>query len=122
LVRDGKTLLVTFNTHLPTDQTAYLLGDPRSNFEAGQHIDASLALHSEVSLLAEAAKRGVATLGCDMYVTTFPCPPCAAAIARSGIRRLFYAGGYSLVMGAEALRANGVKLIRVAMQNEPVPA
>ncbi len=120
LVRNGTMLIVAHNTHKPSEQSAYLEGDPRSNFGPGQHIDASLALHAEAGVIAEAARRGIATAGCDLYVTTFPCPPCANSIAASGIRRLYYADGYSLVAGAETLNAYGVEIIRVDMQ--PTPA
>jgi dCMP deaminase len=115
LVKDGRILFASFNTHMPSEQSAYLEGDPRSNFDPGQHIDASLALHAEVGVLTAAAKRGIKTEGCDLYTTTFPCPPCAYAAANSGIKRLFYADGYSLVVGAEALESRGVEIIRVEM-------
>lgn len=113
LVRDGVKLLAAFNEHLPGEQSAYLEGDPRSCFEPGICIDTSLAIHAEVSLITEAARRGIRTEGCDLYVTTFPCPPCAYATAKSGIRRLYYRDGYSLVAGADALRAKKVEIIRV---------
>lgn len=113
LARDGEMLLVAYNMHLPSDQMAYVCGDPRSNFNAGEHIDATLSLHAEASLIAEAARRGMSTAGCDMYVTTFPCAPCAGAIGAAGIKRLFYRDGYSLVAGAASLRSRGVELYRV---------
>lgn len=115
LVKDGKVLLVAFNRHVPSEQSAYLCGDPRSNFDPGQHIDASLALHGEAGIVAEAARRGISMSGCDLYVTTFPCPPCAHLCAYSGIRRLYYADGYSLVAGAEVLESRSVEIIRVEM-------
>jgi len=115
LVKDGKVLLTTFNRHLPSEQSCYCYGDPRSNFEAGQSIDISSALHAEAGIIAEAANRGISTRGCDLYVTSFPCPPCAYLCAQSGIGRLFYVEGYSLVAGAETLQAKGVKIIRVGM-------
>jgi dCMP deaminase len=113
LVREGKVLLVAFNQHLPSEQTAYVLGDPRGNFKPGEHIDASVAAHGEVSIIAEAASRGLSTKGCDLYVTTFPCPPCAASVALAGICRLFYIEGYSRIQGAAALVSRGVQIIRV---------
>lgn len=122
LARGGKSLLVAFNTHLPSEQMAYLCGDPRSNFDPGEHIDASLALHAEMGIITEAARRGISTTGCDMYTTTFPCPPCANALANSGIRRLYYAQGYSLVAGADSLRRCGVEIVRVDMQSALAPA
>ncbi len=113
LVKDGAPVLAAYNAHQPTEQNPYLYGDPRSNFDSGQHIEAASALHAEVGVLTEAARRGIMTEGADLYVTTFPCPPCAYACANAGIRRLYYSEGYSLVEGADALRAKGVEIIRV---------
>ncbi len=122
LVKDGTVLLAACNTHLPSEQSAYLMGDPRSNFGPGEFIDASLAAHAEASIVAVAANRGISTNGCDLYVTTFPCPPCAGSVALAGIRRLFYIDGYSRVDGATSLVSRGVEIIRVEMQDAPVPA
>ncbi len=113
LVQHGKPVLAAFNQHLPSEQTAYCYGDPRSAFSPGERIDVSVALHGEIGILTEAARRGIKTEGCDLYVTTFPCPPCAAACANAGLRRLYYAEGYSLLEGAAALSSRGVELIRV---------
>lgn len=115
LVRRGEVLLTAFNQHVPDEQSAYCYGDPRSQFEAGQYIDVSGALHAEAGLIAEAARRGVAMHECDLYVTTFPCPPCAYSCAFTGIKRLYYADGYSLVAGAEVLESKGVEIVRVEM-------
>lgn len=114
-VRDGQIQLVAYNQHLPSEQSPYVYGDPRSNFGPGQSIDISSALHAEVGVISEAAKRGIAMEGGDLYVTTFPCPPCAYACANSGIKRLYYANGYSLIEGAEVLRSRGVEIIHVDM-------
>lgn len=113
LTKEGRVLLAAFNRHVPSEHSAYLQGDPRSNFEPGQYIDVSNAFHAEAGIVAEAARRGLSLEGCDLYVTTFPCPPCAYLCAYSGIRRLYYANGYSLVAGAGTLQGRGVELIRV---------
>ncbi len=115
LVQDGDILLAAFNQHVPSEQSAYLYGDPRSNFEPGQRIDVSGALHAEAAIVAEAARRGFSMEGCDLYVTTFPCPPCAYLSAFTGIKRLFYVDGYSLVAGAETLQTKDVEIIHVEM-------
>lgn len=122
LVRDKHVLLRTHNTHMPSEHSAYLSGDPRSNFGPGEHIDVSLALHAEMGILATAAKRGISTLGCDLYSSTFPCPPCANAIAQSGIKRIFFSGGYSLVAGQASLSSRGVEIIRVDLNPALAPA
>lgn len=115
LVRDGTAVLGAYNRHLPSEQSPYLYGDPRSHFGPGQSIEISSAIHAEIGVIAEAARRGIAMDGCDLYVTTFPCPPCAYACASSGIRRLYYADGYSLIEGADALRSRDIEIIRVDM-------
>jgi dCMP deaminase len=117
LVKEGEVLLVAFNQHMPSEQSAYCYGDPRSNFEMGKCIDMSVGAHAERRIVAAAARRGIATEGCDMYVTTFPCPPCAYECSETGIKRLFYAEGYSLVAGAEALEAKDVEIVRVEMNS-----
>lgn len=113
LARDGEILLTAYNAHMPTEHSLYIFGDPRSQFNAGERIDMSAALHAEVGIIAAAASRGISMQGCDLYVTTFPCPSCAYACAASGIRRLFYRDGYSLIAGEETLRSRGIELIRV---------
>ena len=113
------TLLVAINQHVPYEQSAYLMGDPRSNFEAGQYIELSNAAHAEAVLIATAANRGLSMSGCSLYVSTFPCPPCANLCSFTGIRRLYYADGYALVAGAETLRARDVQIIRVDMTPSP---
>lgn len=115
LVEDGNVLLAAFNKHVPSDQSAYIYGDPRNNFNPGDCIEVSGAMHAEMGLLAEAARRRFSPVGCDLYATTFPCPPCAYPWAHTGIKRLFYVDGYSLVAGAETLQAKDVEIIRVEM-------
>jgi dCMP deaminase len=115
LVKDGEVLLVACNQHVPNEQSAYCYGDPRSQFGPGQCIDLSGALHAEMGIAAEALRRGICTKDCELYASTFPCPPCAYPWAFSGIKRLYYADGYSLVAGAEVLEAKGVEIVRVEM-------
>jgi len=93
LVRNGEALLTAHNQHLPHAQTPYENGDPRNAFHKGDHIEISTAIHAEAALIAEAARKGIATEECDMYLTVFPCPPCAKLIARSGISTLYCGGG-----------------------------
>lgn len=105
--------IMCYNRHVPSDQSAYCNGDPRSNFEPGENIEVSSALHAEAGVIAEAAKRGICVEGCDLWVTTFPCPPCAYLIAYSGIKHLYYGDGYARLEGAEVLRSKGIEIFRV---------
>lgn len=119
LVRDGVPLVRAYNTHFPSEQSAYLHGDPRSQFDPGISIEVSSALHSEVAVISEAARRGIVTADCDLYATTFPCPPCAYAIGNAGIRRLFFTEGYSRLEGREALESRSVEIVRVILDAPP---
>ncbi|HSX15085.1 MAG TPA: deaminase [Candidatus Saccharimonadales bacterium] len=98
---------------LAGDYTFGAFGDPRSNFDAGQSFELSKILHSETAVIAEAAKRGLATKGASMYVTTFPCPVCAKLIAAAGISKVYYQTGYSLLDAEDVLAAARVELIQV---------
>ena len=107
------------NEHGPHPHGAYAAGDPRANFHQGVHLELSTATHAEARLIAQAARDGVSTRDATLYVTDFPCPPCAKLIAAAGIKTLYFRTGYAVLDGRDVLEAAGVELIRVA---EPVPA
>jgi len=113
-VRDGKILLASFNKPVPSkDYTLGPFGDPRSNFDAGEHFELAKTIHAEAAVIAEAACRGIALAGASLYVTTFPCPVCAKSIAAADITRVYYAKGYSLLDAEDVLRAYGVEIVLV---------
>lgn len=113
LIKDGKVILKTHNKHLPSESTPLFSGDPRSNFDAGEHIELSSVLHGEAGIIAEAARRGISLEGCSLYVTIFPCPNCAKLIAASGIKKVFYSKGYSLLDAENIFKTFEVELIKV---------
>lgn len=115
-VKDKKILCRAYNRHFPSEHTPYIMGDPRLPFKPGERIDLSSAGHAELRIVAWAAKNGVALEGASFYVTTFPCPGCAYALSELGIKRVYYAEGYSLVEGADVLRQKGIELIRVVAE------
>lgn len=112
ICKEGQ-VLVAYNKHLPNEYVPYIDGDPRNNFSAGEYIEVSSALHAEIAIIAEAAKRGIALDGADLFVTTFPCCGCAAAVSVSGIRRVFFTGGYSNLNGVKDLRDQEIELIYI---------
>ena len=115
-VRDGKILIAAYNQHVPSPHSVFAFGDPRVNFKKGIHFEISPALHAEATIISEAARRKDLHLtGADLYITTFPCPPCARLVAYSGIQRLFFQEGYSVYDGVDVLRARKVELIKVQM-------
>jgi dCMP deaminase len=109
----GGELASATNEHSPHRLSAYAAGDPRSNFYKGVHLELSTVTHAEARLIGEAARRGTSTEGAELYVTDFPCPPCAKLIAAAGISKLYYRTGYAVLDGEDVLRAAGVEMIRV---------
>jgi dCMP deaminase len=109
---DGSVASAT-NEHNPHPLSAYAAGDPRSNFNKGVNLEVSTATHAEARLIADAARRGVATEGAVVYVTDFPCPPCAKLLAAGGVGRVYFRTGYAVVDGQEVLEAAGVEIVRV---------
>jgi dCMP deaminase len=102
------------NVHHPDRLSAYVVGDPRANFFKGVSLDLSTAEHAEARLIADAAREGIATAGAVMYVTDFPCPPCAKLIAGAGVSRLIFREGYAVLDGQDVLDAAGVEVVQAA--------
>jgi len=111
---DG-TVEATRNEHLPHPQAPYAVGDPRSNFFKGVHLELSTAMHAEARLIAAAARAGRSTVGAELYVTDFPCPPCAKLIAASGVARVHYRTGYAVLDGQDVLGAAGVEVVKIVV-------
>jgi dCMP deaminase len=102
------------NEHSPHRLSAYAVGDPRSNFYKGVNLELSTVTHAEARVIAEAARDGVSTKGAVMYVTDFPCPPCAKLLAAAEVGRLYFRTGYAVLDGEAVLEAAGVEVIQAA--------
>jgi len=113
VIKDGKVILKGYNKHVPSPHTPYANGDPRNSFHKGINLELSTALHAEAGLISVAASKGINLTGCSMYVSTFPCPPCAKSIAYSGITKLYYTGGYGVLDADSILKSRGVEIIFV---------
>lgn len=110
---DAKILLKARNRHLPHDYQHYSDGDPRAEFQSGEHIETTSSIHAESELIALASKDGIKTENCSLYVTTFPCPVCAKLVAQAGISQIYYRDGYALLDGESVLKSAGIKVTRV---------
>lgn len=51
------------------------------------------ANHAEANLIAFAARHGIRTDGCSVYVTHHPCAACARQMIQAGIRRVVVGAG-----------------------------
>ena len=51
-------------------------------------------IHAEQNAISDCAKRGVSCLGCDAYITHYPCVICARILLASGIVNIKYIDDY----------------------------
>jgi len=113
LVKGKKIQFRSYNRHFPSDTHTAIVGDPRSNFNAGEHPEIYLSIHAEADIVAQAAREGVSLKGSEMFVTTFPCPNCARLLIRAGVKRMYYAQGYSKLDAEEIFKSAGVEMVLV---------
>ena len=114
---DGSEI-VTYNQHLPENETPRIVGDIRGQFHRGEHWELGSAIHAEAAAIGLAARAGKSTVGGQMVVTDFPCPNCAKLIVAAGIRTVFFRRGYAVADGEDVLRAGDVQVIRVQTAGE----
>ncbi|MDO8593861.1 MAG: deaminase [bacterium] len=113
LVKGKKIKIRAYNRHFPSDATSAIMGDPRSNFDYGEQPEIYLSIHAEADIIAQAARMGILLEGSEIFVTTFPCANCARLLARVGIKKLFYAQGYSKLDAEKILKSTGIEIVLV---------
>ncbi len=113
IVKNGKIIYEGYNEMLPNSDECYKIGCIRDNFQPGTKTEFCSAIHSEASVIAQAAKDGVSLEGASLYVTTFPCPACAKLIAVSGLKKCFYNQGWANFDGERVMQAAEVEIIKI---------
>ena len=80
------------------------------------------ASHAEANLVAFAAREGIRTLDCSVYVTHMPCSACARALIQSGVAQVIVGAG-TTSMPPEEFHAAEVMLEEadVALFRMPAP-
>lgn len=111
--------LSSHNANQPTEYTAIFESDPRITTKRGENIDRNIETHAELSLIAEAGRRGISLEGQSIYVSTFPCPNCAKLIALSGIKHCYFFEGYAMLDGQRILKDYEVEIIKVETELQP---
>jgi dCMP deaminase len=76
-----------------------------------------LVHHAEANLIGNAAKKGISTDKCIMYVTTSPCIDCAKLIEISGISKVFYEEDYHNEDGIAYLKQAGIYIAQIKREN-----
>lgn len=113
LIRDGEIVLRGYNVGVPDDHEPYKKGAVRDFLEPGERPELASTIHAEQSIVAAAAKRGIALEGTDLYVTHFPCVVCAKLLSRSGIRSCCFGEGSSNLDGEEVLKSADIRVLLV---------
>ena len=110
LVKDKTIVIRGYNQGIPSDHTPYQVGAVRDLFKAGEKPEFANYIHAEQKIISEAAKRGISTDETSLYLTHFPCPVCAKLVAQSGIKKLYFSEGSSVLDGKQVLKSAGVTL------------
>jgi rfaE bifunctional protein nucleotidyltransferase chain/domain len=121
-VKDGKILISTHNQIMPAETFCKKQGCIREKLGVlpGQKLEICNALHSEMNLIALAAKKNISLNGATLYTTTFPCSLCAKAIANSGIKKVIFLSDYSNLDGLYYLKSRGIEVVRLEKDGEKV--
>ncbi|MBU1092314.1 hypothetical protein KJ836_01395 [Patescibacteria group bacterium] len=122
LVQNNRILILVHNQRTPTPQAKWMEGDPRNYMKLGTNPHLHKGLHAEQTVIAQAAKLGITTSNCNLYITTFPCPTCAALIAYAGIKKVYFASGHTQLESQEILKKHMVEIIWVDLGNKKAPA
>lgn len=59
------------------------------------------ASHAEQNLVAFAAREGIRTKGCTVYVTHYPCSSCARSLIQAGVAEVWVGEGKTNMPGEE---------------------
>ncbi|MGF7007177.1 deoxycytidylate deaminase [Aminobacter sp. BE322] len=89
--------------------TAYN-GPPRGVFDMPERRERPtkylFASHAEANLVAFAAREGIRTKDCTVYVTHMPCAACARTLIQAGIRAVAYGPGTTSMPAEEFAAAS----------------
>ncbi len=71
-------------------------------------------IHAEQNAIAFAARKGIATENCDLYVSVSPCTACAKLIISAGIKNVYYKKLYDReTYGLDLLKQSNINLIKL---------
>lgn len=73
-------------------------------------VSKNTVVHAEANAILWAAKNGIPTNGCTLYVTLSPCIECSKMIVQSGIKEVIFAEDYRITHGVEYLQEHGIEV------------
>ena len=78
--------------------------------ESGKSWSKCRAVHAELNAIVNAAKNGVSTDGCRMYLTTTPCVFCSRTLINAGVKEVYAMSKYSHDDAIALLTEGGIKV------------
>lgn len=84
LLKEGRIVATGYNGHLPGWKHECIMQD-------GHDI---ATVHAEANLIAFAAKEGISTRNCEIFVSHFPCQLCTKMLIQAGISKVYYVHDY----------------------------
>lgn len=106
--KDGRSTLLTAYNGPPAG-----VADTPDRFERPRKY--LFASHAEANLIAFAAREGIKTEGCTVYVTHAPCAACARTLIQAGIQAIVQGSGKTS-MPAEEFEAGALMLAEAGVE------
>ena len=78
---------------------------------SGQRHEICRGLHAEQNAIIQAAKIGVSTEGCTIYITLQPCVICAKMLVNAGIVRIVHKGEYPDELSRSIIEEAGIEIV-----------
>jgi dCMP deaminase len=112
LVKDNRIISFGYNGPAKGDINCLFDGGEEA---CGKDLSGSCykAIHAEQNCIGYAARNGILTEGCELYVTQMPCLACAKLIVASGIVKFYYLADYRITEGVEYLKQRGIEVIKL---------
>ena len=85
-------------------------GDSCLARKSGKSFEKCRAVHAELNAIIHAAKSGVSTDGCRMYLTTTPCVFCSRTLINAGVKEVYAMTKYCHEDAISLLKEGGVEV------------
>lgn len=113
-VRDRKILVSSTSTSYKNSKCSMININFNEIFlDKGERMNFCVATHSEIVGISKAKEMGISLDGADIYITKFPCKPCAIALIDAGIKSIFFEAPSYGCKDVKFLMDNNVRLVKV---------
>jgi len=123
LVKDWHVLSTAYNGAPSGFKHCSDIGCRRKGAAPGTRLNECYAVHTEINILTDLAKRCISPEGGTLYITTYTCNWCAKAMISAGIKTIIYLNDYPDDFAKELLNTAKIEVIKysdlIGGLNEP---